>query len=210
MMCLIVVQGSLLAGACATMVGLDSLSDVNLSVRAIFTISLMLSLVSVYFTLLQQRELSSLANAKTLRDWLWNGRYYVQVSPGGDAERLWDDKPARTKQSSLSANILLQAPFELLGIAITLFLGGVAAYLALVMKHRITLGTGGEGSNIAAFVVFVISTTFTLLVFGQALGQKDREKERCEKVQISSDFEMRAEQRSTNTTERRFEEPSRD
>ncbi|KAK5136548.1 hypothetical protein LTR08_002892 [Meristemomyces frigidus] len=49
------VVGSLLASACTTVLTLPSLSDVNLTVRGIFTVSLMLSLLAVYFTLVRQK-----------------------------------------------------------------------------------------------------------------------------------------------------------
>ncbi|TKA75342.1 hypothetical protein B0A55_05569 [Friedmanniomyces simplex] len=114
------VVGSLLAAACTTMLTLNSLSNVNLIVRAVITVSLMLSLMSVYFTLVQLRELSQPTSAQTLRDWLWNGRYRPRKPPARDPEKGSAESSPRLKESSLTANILLQAPFELLSIAISL------------------------------------------------------------------------------------------
>ncbi|KAK5704807.1 hypothetical protein LTR17_021571 [Elasticomyces elasticus] len=158
------VVGSLLAAACATMLTLDSLSNVNLTVRALFTISLMLSLMSVHFTLVQLRELSGPASPSTLRDWLWSGHYRPREPERKDTERgAWLRE--RRKESSLTANILLQAPFELLSIAISLFMGGVAAYLGLAMRDSVTLGTGPHPNNEDALIAFVVCTAFTLLVY---------------------------------------------
>lgn len=166
------------------MLTLDSLNDVNLTVRGMFTLSLMLSLMSVYFTLVQQRELSLPTSAETLRRWLWNGiirNTSIELSASDlEAGREQDSKQIR--ESSLTSNILLQAPFELLGIAISLFLGALAAYLGLAMCERVRLGTGPSPNNEAVLIAFLICTAFTLSVFGQALGQKDREKERCKSV----------------------------
>ncbi|KAK4897389.1 hypothetical protein LTR27_004909 [Elasticomyces elasticus] len=178
------VVGSLLAAACATMLTLDSLSNVNLTVRALFTISLMLSLMSVYFTLVQLRELSGPTSPTTLRDWLGNGHYRPREPGPKDPEGgAW--LRMRRKESSLTANILLQAPFELLSIAISLFMGGVAAYLGLAMRDSVTLGTGPHPNNEDALVAFVVCTAFTLLVYGQALGQKDTERARSEEARAA-------------------------
>ncbi|TKA68250.1 hypothetical protein B0A55_09934 [Friedmanniomyces simplex] len=182
------VVGSLLAAACTTMLTLDSLSNVNLTVRGMITVSLMLSLMSVYFTLVQLRELSLPTSAQTLRDWLWNGRHRPRPASNKDPEKGAEDSSKPLKESSLTANILLQAPFELLSTAISLFLGGVAAYLGLAMKEEVILGTGDRPNNEAMLITFVVCTAFTLLVFGQALGQKDRERERCERVQAADEL----------------------
>lgn len=161
------------------MLTLESLSQIHLVVRAIFTISLMLSMLSVYFTLVQQRELSQPTNTEMLRMWFWNGntreppRFHITGSP----THYLPGKMIR--ESSLTSYYVISAPFELLRIAICLFLGGVIAYLALVAKDNLKLGTGPSWGNRALVIAFVICTAFPLLMYGQALGQKDREVERC-------------------------------
>lgn len=172
------------------MLSLDSLSQVNLTVRGLITISLMLSLIAVYFALVQQRELLLGSNADGLRKWLWSGRTRAlppstrsrshlpsPSHPKGSDPRTLGDRKVR--ESSLAANIVLQAPYELLGIAISVFLGALTAYLGLAMAQNVELGTGTLPGNTGVFVAFVICTVFTLCVFGQSLGQKDREMARC-------------------------------
>lgn len=171
----------MLAAACATMLTLDSLTDVNLTIRAAFTISLMLSLMSVYFTLVQQREFSLPTSAKTLKTWLWYGR--TRSTPTASDPEAEPPEPKREiRESSLTSNILLQSPFELLSIAISLFFGALAGYLGMAMAENVRLGTGPRPNNEAVLVAFLICTFFTLTVFGQALGQKDRQKEHCEQA----------------------------
>ncbi|KAK4953765.1 hypothetical protein LTR10_008369 [Elasticomyces elasticus] len=158
------VVGSLLAAACATMLTLDSLFDVNLTVRALFTISLMLSLMSVYFTLV--RYASSVV------------RQVPQRCEIGSAMAII----VRENQASKTPR---EAPFELLSFAISLFMGGVAAYLGLAMRDSVTLGTGPHPNNEDALIAFVVCTAFTLLVYGQALGQKDAERARSEEARAA-------------------------
>lgn len=138
--------------------------DIHYAARGLFILSLLLSLLCVYFTLLQQRELVSY-DTKTLRVWLWDG-----TSGTNNGRPVW--------RSSLSSNTMLQAPFELLAISIALFLGGLGFYLGLAYASRVDLSKGWD-SNLACLVAFVTTAVFSLSFFGQSLGQKDRELMRC-------------------------------
>jgi hypothetical protein len=73
---------------------------------------------------------------------------------------------------------MLQASFELLAIAIALFLGALGFYLGLAYASRVDLSKGWD-SNLACLVAFVTTAVFSLAFFGQSLGQKDRELVRC-------------------------------
>ncbi|KAK3678446.1 hypothetical protein LTR78_001743 [Recurvomyces mirabilis] len=177
------VVGSLLAATCATMLTIDTLSDLQLYVRALFTISLTVSLMSVYFTLVQQRELGLPTSAETLRRWLCNG-HVRRTEDLDDDTHAPLDTPTMIRESSLAANILLQVPFEMLSIAISVFLAGLATYLGLAMAEHVQLGNGKGPGNGAYLVALLICTAFTLIVFGQALGQKDREALRCSELDV--------------------------
>ena len=134
----------------------------------------MLSLLSVYFALLLQRELG-MTDAQALRLWLWDGTTYT--APEGH------DRVVR--RSSLSSNILLQAPFELLSIAISCFLGGLGFYLGLAYASQVTLSLGSD-SNLGTLLAFVVTTIFSLAVFGQSLGEKDRELASCKEFIVEN------------------------
>ena len=171
---LTIVQGSLLASAAATMLTLNSLSEVNLTVRAMFTISLMLSMLTVFFTLVQQREVSTPTSAALLRLWLWNGN--MRLPPSHHVSGTPIDRPGKPiRESSMTAHYVITAPFELLQIAISVFLAAVIAYLVLVWRENINMGTGPQLGNRGLLIAFIVCTAFPLLMFGQALGQKDKE-----------------------------------
>jgi hypothetical protein len=125
----------------------------------------MLSLLSAYFTLIQQRELNNL-DVQNFRLWLWDGTF----APAQDG---W-------MRSSLASNTLLQAPFEFLGIAIALFLAGLGCYLGLAYASQLSL-SAGKDSNLAVLLVVTIACGFSLLVVGQGIGQKHRELVGCRK-----------------------------
>jgi hypothetical protein len=137
-------------------------------------LSLLLALLSVYFTLLQQRELLAM-NTDTLRIWLWDGNK-TSDNEGTPNEPTGNETPSTRpkRNSSLAANIILQAPFELLAISITLSLAALGFYLGLLYATKIRVSKGWD-SNLAVMAAFVATAVFSLGVFGQALGQKDRE-----------------------------------
>lgn len=150
------------------MLSLDSLNEVNVCVRGFFTVSLMLSLMAVYFALIQQRQLALPTDADTIRTWLWNGKMRQAANGAG-----------LVRESSLAANFVIQAPFELLGIAISLFLATLATYLGLAMSQNVSYGTGPWPNNRVVLIFFVVCTVFTLAMFGQSLGEKDKELAEC-------------------------------
>lgn len=156
-----------MVSASSAILALESLADIHYAARGMFILSLLLSLLSVYFTLLQQRELVCM-DTKTLRVWLWDGT--LATPPGNNGQPVW--------RSSLSSNIMLQSSFELLAIAIALFLGALGFYLGLAYASRVDLSEGWD-SNLACLVAFVTTAVFSLAFFGTSLGQKDRELMRC-------------------------------
>lgn len=80
---------------------------------------------------------------------------------------------------------MLQAPFELLSIALTLFLGGIGIYLGSAWANDVNLGTSGplttRQANLGVLVAFIVSTVFALAVIGQILGMKDSEARRVDR-----------------------------
>lgn len=71
-------QGGLLVSASVAILSLPSLEEIHWFPRFLFFETLMLSLLSVYFALLLQRELG-MTDAQALRLWLWDGTTYTVV-----------------------------------------------------------------------------------------------------------------------------------
>lgn len=115
-------------------------------------------------------------DTKTLRLWLWDGT--LGASPNERTQPIW--------RSSLSSNIMLQAPFELLAISIALFLAALGFYLGLAYASKVDLSKGWD-SNLACLVAFVSAAIFSLAFFGEALGQKDKELMRCKELVAEGD-----------------------
>jgi hypothetical protein len=91
----------------------------------------MLSLLATFFTLIQQREVGVIRDARSFRRWLSNGVQYYNAR-----ERLvW--------QSSLTSLTLVEAPYELISLAVASFVAGMSAYGTLCLyemhvRHSLT------------------------------------------------------------------------
>lgn len=161
-MCL---QGALVASVALQALSLPRVTSTDFIVRGALTTCLMLSILATFFICLQQRELSAVEDVPALRAWLSNGKLYTNA----------DD--AMAYQSSLAALTLLNSPYEYLGIAVTNFLVGVAAYMAGAWLDDRELHTDRDGmlKEAAVLVYFGVGTLFAMTMFPMLLGMKDRE-----------------------------------
>jgi hypothetical protein len=124
----------------------------------------MLSLLATFFTLIQQREVGVIRDAKSFRRWLSNGIQYHNAR-----ERLvW--------QSSLTSLTLVEAPYELISLAVASFVAGMSAYVWDVWKDRLETQKEQGLNGVAIVVYFAITTGFAFTMFPVLLGLKDREE----------------------------------
>ncbi|KAH9864203.1 hypothetical protein J1614_010137 [Plenodomus biglobosus] len=161
---LIALVGALLAAVALQALSLPQVTSTDFIVRGTFTVCLMLSILATFFICIQQRELSVVGDAPALRAWLSNGIRYTNA----------DD--AFVYQSSLAALTLLESPYEYLGIAVSNFLTGMAAYMAGAWLDGRDLQTkDGALKETAVLVYFGVGTGFAMTMFPILLGMKDRE-----------------------------------
>ncbi|KAK3048530.1 hypothetical protein LTR09_010194 [Extremus antarcticus] len=159
---MIAIIGALVASCGVTALQLPGLENCHYIARVSFVMSLVMSLMSVFFSGLQQSSFGGQIETKDLRMWLANGTY-------------WNDRTqTQDLRSSIVAHQILQAPFEVVIMSITLFIVGLGTYLGSSWEHNLPLSAGAEG-NRAVLIAFVVPTIFVLLMYGQLLGLKDRE-----------------------------------
>ena len=162
-------QGALLSQATISALSLPQLQEVSWYARMLFTMSLMTSLLAVYFTCVQQRVLTSVRSPLEVRIWLTNGIRY-------------EDADGRTVfQSSAAAHQLLQLPYELIGVSITLFIAAFGTYLGSAFTLGTAINADGTGNSavLAAFLAVVLASCSA---FGVVVGNKDVEKAKREEV----------------------------
>lgn len=124
---------------------------------------LITSLLAVFLACLQQRTLGPAAESSAARAWLSNGVRYTNA------------RAESSLQSSIVAHMILNAPFEIVSMAITLFMVGLGLYLGLGMTAGVNLSTGAN-DNRGVLISFVIPTFFILVMFGWMMGMKDLEE----------------------------------
>jgi hypothetical protein len=133
---------------------------------------LMLSILATFFTCLQQRALGQLRDVTELRLWLSNSK--VCTVNG-----------RKVLRSSLTAHTLLDAPYELLTIAVANFVGGMTAYLGSSWVNGVQLSHNGgsflRGDGVA-IVYFGVGTGFAFTLFPLLLGSKAKESEAARDV----------------------------
>ncbi|KAK5163158.1 uncharacterized protein LTR77_010942 [Saxophila tyrrhenica] len=155
-------QGGLISSCAVTALQLPTLEECHYVARGSFVMSLILSLLSVFFSGLQQSSFGGQIETKDLRIWLADGRHL------SDSTGQWE------LQSSVVAHMILKAPFEIVVMGILLFIVGMGTYLGSSWKNSLSLSTG-SGGNRAILIAFVVPTVFVLLMYGHILGLKDRE-----------------------------------
>jgi hypothetical protein len=161
-------QGALVAGAAITMMQLPGMEEVTYVARAFFMVALVMALLSAFFTCMQQRTYGFVEEPAAIRAWLTNGVRYVNY----EGKEVY--------QSSMISHQLLQAPFELLCISFSTFIGGIGIYLGSALTQHLKLGSEDEKiGNRAVLIAFMITTAFALAMLGQLLGGMDLENKRC-------------------------------
>jgi len=70
----------------------------------------------------------------------------------------------------------MEAPYELISLAVANFIAGMAAYMWGVYKERLNLQLeSGWAERVAVIVYFAFGTGFAFAMFPVLLGSKDRE-----------------------------------
>ncbi|RAR13714.1 hypothetical protein DDE83_002899 [Stemphylium lycopersici] len=129
---LVALVGALLATLALQAMSLPLLTESTFVVRSSLIVSTMLSLLATFFTCIQQRELGSLRTAPALRIWLSNGVHYSNTNStthNTTSHLRW--------QSSLASLTLMEAPYELISLAVANFVAGIAAYMWSVWKEKL-------------------------------------------------------------------------
>ncbi|RMZ73494.1 aspartate racemase [Pyrenophora seminiperda CCB06] len=179
---LVALVGALLATLALQALSMPLLGETTFIARSSFTVSTTLSLLATFFTCIQQRELGVIYKASAFRLWLSNGIRYTNAE-----NRV-------VLQSSLASLTLLEAPYELISLAVANFVAGMAAYMWGVYKQRLQLQMeSGWAERVAAVVYFAFGTGFAFAMFPVLLGSKDRETQAADAVMAEEermDLEM--------------------
>jgi hypothetical protein len=161
-------QGALLTQAAISALSLPVLEHTHWCARGALTISLVISLLAIFFTCIQHRELRFIRRPTEFRVWLSDGVY---EKDGQSALR-----------SSHVAHQLLNMPYELVGLSITLFILGLGVYIGSAWNRKLGISVvhGESVGNAQVLVPFIVGTAFASSAFGYLMGQKHVENRRVE------------------------------
>lgn len=159
---MIAIIGALVSSVGVTALQLPGLKDCHFVARGCFVMSLILSLLSVFFSGLQNTSFGRQVGSNDLRLWLSSGWYTEHTNH------------TRRLRSSIVAHMILEAPFEVVVMSITLFIVGLGTYLGSSWKYDLALSVGYQG-NRGVLIAFIIPTVFVLLMYSHMLGLKDIE-----------------------------------
>ncbi|OCL09517.1 hypothetical protein AOQ84DRAFT_388114 [Glonium stellatum] len=165
---MIAIIGALVAQAGLSALQLPQLEKVHYVARGVFIMSLVMSLLAVFFAGHQQSSFGRATETAAVRAWLSSGTRY-------------DESLGKTVlRSSMVSHMILHAPFEVVTMSIVLFVVGLGVYLGSGWTGNLDLNTGGNG-NRAVLIAFIVPTIFVLLMFGHLIGSKDREDVKASK-----------------------------
>jgi hypothetical protein len=147
---------------------LPGIEEVTYVARAFFITTLVMALLSAFFTCMQQRTYGFIEEPAAIRAWLTNGVRYI------------NREGKEVYQSSMISHQLLQAPFELLCISFSTFIGGIGIYLGSALTQHLKMGSeDADYGNRAVLIAFILTTVFALGMLGQLLGGMDLENKKC-------------------------------
>ncbi|KAF2178739.1 hypothetical protein K469DRAFT_675265 [Zopfia rhizophila CBS 207.26] len=162
---LISIVGALLAGCAIAALDLPQLEEAHYFSRGLITVSMVISIIAIFFIMVQHRELGFIYKPMELRRWLSNGKKYR------NANGEW------VFQSSINVHQLLNVPYEMIAISITLFVAGLGTYLGSAWARNLPMSTsnGIAIGNAGVLAFFLAGTTFSCALFGFLIGSKDME-----------------------------------
>ncbi|KAI7329950.1 hypothetical protein KC340_g4412 [Hortaea werneckii] len=181
------VAAAIIAQVAVSGLGLNEIADTHWTVQAAFIVSLVSSLLCVYYCCMIQKSFGALVSPDDIKDWLctpgeWHGRkgdlqeQSASFRPGteitGTKEqlRITQDRVLARLQSdrwvapSVNSAIMLVAPMRLLNLAVAAFLIGLGIYLGVAFSKNITIAAGDRG-NLANMTIYILVVMISLLLF---------------------------------------------
>ncbi|KAL4945251.1 hypothetical protein BDV06DRAFT_219507 [Aspergillus oleicola] len=167
---MVAIAGTILAQIAITAFELSDIESVHWTARGCFAVSLVSSIVSVYYASKQHKMLGRCLGAQDIKRWI-RAKPLPQFTPSrknmhssltsnlnGNLDMQPDDNPELDVQAqlpSIAAVLTISAPIFLLSTAVYAFLSGLGVYLGFVWKSN--LGASSQGDNLAIFVTYIVA-----------------------------------------------------
>ncbi|KAL4959998.1 uncharacterized protein BDV14DRAFT_211945 [Aspergillus stella-maris] len=167
---MVAIAGTILAQIAITAFELSDIQSVHWTARGCFAVSLVSSIISVYYASKQHKILGRCLGAPDIKKWIrgkplsafTSSRKNTHSSSTsnltGTLELQPDDNPEADGQvqlPSIAAVLTISAPVFLLSTAVYAFLSGLGVYLGFVWKSN--LGSSSQGDNLAIFITYIVA-----------------------------------------------------
>lgn len=133
-----------------TALQLENVGKVHWTSQACFTVSLVSSIISVYYATKQHKMLGRCLHADDIKKWI-RGPQHLPASRNTDED--WSSYDVQLP--SVAAVLTISAPVALLSVAVYAFLVGLGIYQGFVWRYG--LGDSSKAGRLAVFIVFIVS-----------------------------------------------------
>ncbi|KAL4790669.1 hypothetical protein BDV19DRAFT_401883 [Aspergillus venezuelensis] len=165
---MVAIAGTILAQIAITAFELSDIESVHWTARGCFAVSLVSSIISVYYASKQHKILGRCLGARDIKKWIrgkplsafTSSRKNTHSSSTSNLnlDMQPDDNPEADGQvqlPSIAAVLTISAPVFLLSMAVYAFLSGLGVYLGFVWKRN--LGSSSQGDKLAIFITYIVA-----------------------------------------------------
>ncbi|KAL4927342.1 uncharacterized protein BDV17DRAFT_292775 [Aspergillus undulatus] len=162
---MVAIAGTILAQIAITAFGLADVEHVHWTARGCFAVSLVSSIISVYYASKQHRILGRCLGADDVKRWIRgpgqfpsrrkNTKSSITSTSNLESDSPWLENELQEQVPSIAAVLTISAPVALLSTAVYAFLAGLGVYLGFIWKSN--LGESLRGDNLAIFVTYTVA-----------------------------------------------------
>ncbi|KAG8534062.1 uncharacterized protein KY384_000905 [Bacidia gigantensis] len=157
-------KGALIAQIAEIGFSLPNNLDIHWIVRAFFVCGLVMGLLSVYFSVIQQRTLGKLHKPSQVRVWLLANSSTDAIAGGTESE-------SARHEASFATAFLTQLPYTTIEYGVIFLVIGIALYLGLSWQKQIDKQNGEDGDR-NVLIMYVAVTGVAILQWAWALYSK--------------------------------------
>lgn len=179
-------KSAIISQLSSTTLQIPALSSVNWTAGGFIITALLISVLAVMLSCVQQQALGTLNEAGGVRMWLSNGSASrVGSKDGNDA--FFRGQHRDGLETSVASLLLLKLPNTLLLYGVTCFLVGFGLYLGFAWRQGLE-NTPSRDSNFSVMILYIVVGCVTFFGSGAVVKWKMSEVIRAEKV-IGKDIE---------------------
>lgn len=164
-------KGAIVAQVAITALSLPFLSQAHWVARALWIFSLISGIMTVYYSVKQQKVMSHLLYPHEIKDWVRGIELHTIVA----AMTIPNRKPQpRWFLPGVPSVLAVSAPELLMSASLASLIVGLGVYVGFVWHRKLDTGAGANDS-LGVFIVYIVSITISYLVYSLSIiAQSER------------------------------------